>query len=160
MGYTTQGIRNIALVGQAGAGKTLLARSAAAPGRRHARQGQPGARHHRLRLRSAGKTPAAFPRRGDLHFDCDGTHINLIDTPGYPDFLGRALTVLEAVETAAVVVSATAGVEPVTQRMMDFARDRELCRLVIINKIDSRDAHPEAVLAQLRERVRRANACR
>ncbi len=47
---------------------------------------------------------------------------------------------LEAVETAAVVVSAVNGVEPVTQRMMDFARDRELCRLVIINKIDAKDA--------------------
>jgi elongation factor G len=49
------------------------------------------------------------------------------------------------------VVSAVAGIEPVTQRMMEFARDRELCRLVIINKIDARDAQPQRVLAELRE---------
>jgi elongation factor G len=59
--------------------------------------------------------------------------------------------VLEAVETAVVVISAVNGVEPMTQRMMEFARDRELCRLIVINKIDSRDAHTERVLADVRE---------
>ena len=54
-------------------------------------------------------------------------------------------------ETAAVVVSAVNGIEPVTQRMMEFARDRELCRLIVVNKIDSKDAKTEQVLADLRE---------
>lgn len=151
MAYSTADIRNIALVGQAGAGKTLLAESVLA---------QAGA------IRSRGSQ-----ERGTLvcdfdaqekqighsldaaivNFDTLGCHINLLDTPGYPDFIGRSLTVLEAVETAAIVVSAINGIEPMTQRMMDFARDRELCRLIIINKIDSRDAHPQRVLAELRE---------
>lgn len=151
MAYSTADIRNIALVGQAGVGKTLLAEHVLA---------QAGA------IRSRGSQ-----ERGTLvcdfdaqekqlghsldaaivNFDTRGCHINLIDTPGYPDFIGRSLTVLEAVETAAVVVSAVNGIEPMTQRMMDFARDRELCRLVIINKIDSRDAHPQRVLGELRE---------
>jgi len=151
MAYSTADIRNIALVGQAGAGKTLLAESVLL---------QAGA------IRSRGSQERGTlvcdfdPQEKQLGhsldaaivgFDIQGCHINLIDTPGYPDFLGRALTVLEAVETAAVVISATAGIEPMTQRMMEFARDRELCRLVIIDKIDSRDAHPERVLAELRE---------
>jgi translation elongation factor EF-G len=75
-----------------------------------------------------------------------------VDTPGIPDFIGRSLSVLEAVETAAVVVSAVTGIEPMTERMMDFARDRGLCRLVIVNRIDAPEARPEAVLAELRER--------
>ncbi|MGH8311143.1 MAG: GTP-binding protein, partial [Steroidobacteraceae bacterium] len=50
-----------------------------------------------------------------------------------------------------IVVSAVNGVDAITQRLMDFARDRELCRLIVINKIDSRDAKPEAVLRQVRE---------
>jgi elongation factor G len=58
--------------------------------------------------------------------------------------------VLEAVESTALVVSATASVDLVTERLMDFAEDRGLCRMVIINKIDSRDARPEAVLAEVR----------
>ncbi len=82
-------------------------------------------------------------------------HVNLVDTPGFPDFIGRALPILEAVETAAIVVSAVAGVEPMAQRMMDAARDRGLARLVVINKIDAREANPEAVLEEIREQFGR-----
>jgi elongation factor G len=75
----------------------------------------------------------------------------LVDTPAYPDFIGRTLPSLEAVETAAVVVSAVAGIEAMSQRMMDAARDRGLCRIVVINKIDAREANPEATLEEIRE---------
>ncbi|MEP7244708.1 MAG: elongation factor G, partial [Gammaproteobacteria bacterium] len=85
-------------------------------------------------------------------FDSGSAHFTLIDTPGYPDFLGRTFSVLEAVESAAVVISATSNVDTVTERLMSFAQDRGLCRLVIVNKIDNKDAHPEEVLRQLRER--------
>src|SRR3981081_435233 len=151
MGYTTSGIRNIALVGQAGAGKTSLLETLLL---------QAGA----LRVRGSlarGTTVSDFdPQERRLQhsldtaicsFDCDGIHINLIDTPGYADFLGKALSVLEAVEAVAIVVSAVNGVDTLTQRLMEFARERELCRFIIVNKIDSRDAHCADVLQQLRE---------
>ena len=151
MAYSTADIRNIALVGQAGAGKTLLAESLLA---------ESGAIRSRGSL-ERGTTVCDFdPQEQELrhsldaaivHFDVGACRVNMIDTPGYPDFAGRALSVLEAVETAAVVVSAVNGIEPVTQRMMEFARDRELCRLIVVNKIDSRDAKTEQVLADLRE---------
>ena len=54
-----------------------------------------------------------------------------------------------------MVVSAVAGVEPMSQRMMEFARDRKLARLIIINKIDLAEARPEEVLEELRERFGR-----
>lgn len=151
MAYSTVDIRNIALVGQAGAGKTLLAESLLT---------EAGAVRSRGSL-ERGTTVCDFdPQERELrhsldaaivHFDCEGRRVNLIDTPGYPDFAGRALSVLEAIETAAIVVSAVNGVEPVTQRMMEFARDRGLASLIIVNKIDSRDANPERVLAEIRE---------
>jgi elongation factor G len=151
MGYTTQGIRNIALVGQAGSGKTLLLEALLL---------QAGATRSKGSLQR-GTTVSDFdPQEKRLQhsldtsicsFDRDDTHISLIDTPGYPDFLGRTFSVLEAVESAAVVISATASVDAVTQRIMEFARDRELCRLVIVNKIDNKDARPEAILQQVRE---------
>jgi elongation factor G len=151
MAYTTQGIRNVGLVGQAGTGKTLLLES--------------------LLLEAGAIRSKGSLQRGTTVSDCDEqerrlqhsldtaicgfdrgkTHVNIIDTPGYPDFLGRTYSVLEAVETAAVVVSATNGMDTVTQRLMDFAEDRQLCRLVIINKIDCRDAKPADVLQQVRE---------
>lgn len=152
MPYTTQSIRNIALVGPAGSGKTLLLEALLV----HA-----GA----IRIKGSlqrGTTVSDFdPEERQLQhslettvcsFDLDGTHINLIDTPGYPDFLGRTLPVLEAVEAVAIVVSAANGVDSMTQRFMDFARDRGLCRLLLVNKIDGRDAKCAEVLEQLRER--------
>src|SRR5256714_11521607 len=151
MGYTTAGIRNIALVGQAGAGKTSLVETLLL---------QAGAIRTRGSL-ARGSTVSDFdPQERRLQhsldtaicsFDFNGIHVNLIDTPGYADFLGKALSVLEAVEAVAVVVSAVNGVDTLTQRLMEFARERELCRIVIVNKIDSRDAHCNDVLAQLHE---------
>ncbi len=150
MGYTTQGIRNIALVGQAGGGKTLLLEALLA---------QSGAIRAKGSL-ARGTTVSDFdPQEKRLQhsldsavcgFDLGETHLNLIDTPGYPDFLGRTLSVLEAVESMAVVVNAGSGVDSLTQRLMEFARDRDLCRLIVINRIDAKDAHPARLLEELR----------
>ena len=88
-----------------------------------------------------------------VSLDAHGSHINLIDTPGYPDFIGRALSALPAVETCAVVVNAQAGVEMVTRKIMDQAAERGMDRLLIVNKIDAEDVDLEAVLQQLRENL-------
>jgi elongation factor G len=138
-------------VGQAGAGKTLLAEALLA---------QSGAIKAKGSL-ARGTTVCDFDpqEKALLHsldaaicgFETQGKRVNMIDTPGYPDFLGRSLCALEAVETAVIVVSAVNGVEPMTQRMMDFAKARGLCRLIVVNKIDSREARTEEVLAEIRE---------
>ncbi|MGP8035167.1 MAG: elongation factor G [Steroidobacteraceae bacterium] len=151
MGYATSGIRNIALVGPAGAGKTSLVETLLL---------QAGATRSRGSL-ARGTTVSDFdPQEKRLQHSLDtaicsftagDSRINLIDTPGYPDFLGKTLSVLEAVEAAVIVVSAVTGVDTLTQRLMDFTRERGLCRLIIVNKIDSRDAHCAQVLEQLRE---------
>ncbi|MGH8148699.1 MAG: elongation factor G [Steroidobacteraceae bacterium] len=150
MGYTTQGIRNVALAGEAGSGKTLLCEALLL---------EAGAIRSKGSLQR-GTTVSDFdPQERRLQhsldtavLSCDrgGTHLNLIDTPGYPDFLGRTLSVLEAVESVAVIVSAAGGVDSLAQRLMDVARDRGLSRLVIVNKIDARDAQPERLLGELR----------
>ncbi len=149
MGHTS--IRNIALAGAAGAGKTLLAESLLLSA---------GAIRSKGSL-ERGNTVSDFdPQERALRhsldpailtFEHDGTRIHLLDTPGYPDFLGRTLPVLEAVEAVAIVVSAVSGPDTLTQRLMDFARDRGLCRLLLINKIDSREAKCAEVLERLRE---------
>src|SRR5205823_10494834 len=88
-------------------------------------------------------------RASVLHFDVDGTRIHLIDTPGFPDFIGQAIGGLDAVETAAVVVNAQSGIEMITSRMMDWAAQRKLCRLIIVNKIDAENVDAEEVLAAI-----------
>ncbi len=151
MPYSTANLRNLALVGHAGAGKTSLVEALLA---------------HTGKLRNKGSiangsTVCDFDSQEQrfghsidaalAYCNSGDCLINVIDTPGYPDFIGKSLSVLEAVETAAIVINATNGIEPMTQRMMDFARDRGLCRLLIINKIDSRDARCEHLLGELRE---------
>jgi elongation factor G len=150
MGYTTQSIRNIALVGSAGGGKTLLLEALLL---------EAGAIRNKGSLQRGATVSDFDPQEKRLQhsldpaicgFDFDATHINLIDTPGYPDFLGRTLSVLEAVEAVAIVVSGADGVDTLTRRLMEFARDRELCRLIVVNKIDRADARPAEVLEELR----------
>ncbi len=85
------------------------------------------------------------------HFDHDGTRVHMIDTPGYPDFHGQAIASLEAVETAVIVVNAQTGIELTTTRMMNWARQRGLCRLLVINKIDADNVDLPALLKQLQE---------
>ena len=84
-----------------------------------------------------------------LHFRHDGVHVHVIDTPGAQDFLGQSLPALEAVETAAVVISATAGIEPMATRMMQWAAQRERDRLIIVDKIDAPDINLEALVGQI-----------
>lgn len=151
MALTTQGIRNIAMVGPAGAGKTLLVDALLL---------EAGAIRAKGSL-ERGTTASDFdPQEKRLQhsletavlgFDRAEARVNLIDTPGYPDFLARTLPVLDAVESVALVVSATSDLDTLTQQLMDAARERGLCRLVVINKIDAKDAQPQRVLAALRE---------
>ena len=145
-GYTTQDIRNIALVGHAAGGKTTLAERMLLTAGAINAMGEV----------TKGTTVADFDPQEKLHgrslnsaimsLDHGGKHINLIDSPGYPDFIGHAIGVLPAVETAAVVVDARSGVQMVTTRMMDAAKSRGLARMVIVNKMDADDVDLASVL--------------
>jgi len=155
MTKATGDIRNIALVGHAGAGKTLLAEALLYGA---------GAIRAKGSLTRGTTVCDHDPQARRLLHSVDSTicwletgnaHVNLVDTPGYPDFIGRTLPILEAVETAAVVTSAVAGVEAMSQRMMDAARERGLCCIVVVNKIDARDANPEATLGEIRDQFGR-----
>lgn len=136
MSHRTDQIRNIALVGHSGAGKTTLCEALL----------QAGGTIQTAGTVERGTTVSDFDpmekARGHsinstiTSIDHGGIHINLIDTPGYPDFRGPTLSALAAVETCAVVLDAAAGIEHGSQRMMDYARARRLCRLIVVNKID------------------------
>ena len=149
--YSTGEIRNIALVGHGGAGKTtlveaLLFHSGAIKNMGSVERGttvcdfDTQEKNHQHSLDSA-----------IVSMDYHGGHINLIDTPGYPDFIGRAMAVLPAVETCAVVINAQSGIEMTTHKMMQVAKERQMDRLIIINKIDHTDADLPGLLASIQE---------
>ncbi|MBO6513910.1 MAG: GTP-binding protein, partial [Phycisphaerales bacterium] len=147
----TEDIRNIALVGQTGSGKTLLSERLLFATGTISRMGsiEDGTtfsdwsdeeKHHQHSLRTTM-----------LHFEHEGHMVNLIDTPGLADFAGYAISVFPAVETIAVVIDAHKGIEPMTRRMMRIAKQRNLPRMIIVNKIDDPTCDLEALTEQLRE---------
>ena len=149
--YRTKDIRNIALIGHSGSGKTTLAEA--------------------LLVKSGVKGEAGTVERGSTTMDHDplertfqhslnssiasldykGMHLNMIDTAGIPDFRGPTLASMTAVETTAIVVNAHSGIELSTRRMMRRAKQRRLCRMIIINRIDADDVDLTQVVKDLRD---------
>jgi elongation factor G len=147
--HDTAQIRNIALVGASGAGKTmlleaLLARSGTIRETGSLARGTTVSDFTAQEKRLQHSLDTAV-----CHLEHGGVFVNLIDTPGNPDFIGRAISILPGVETAAVVINAQTGVDTVTQRLMAVAAERELCRLVVINRIDADGEHLQDILEQL-----------
>ncbi|MBS3958894.1 MAG: elongation factor G [Xanthomonadaceae bacterium] len=150
MAHRSEQIRNLALVGPSGAGKTTLFEALLL---RAGRIGQAGSVER-------GNTVSDFDpiekQRGHSlglavsHVEHGGLHLNLLDTPGMADFRGPALCALAAVETACIVVPATQGVDHGTRRMMDYARSRNLARVLVVNKIDAEGFDPGRLLDELR----------
>jgi len=91
-----------------------------------------------------------------LHADHDGKHLNILDAPGSPDFIGAALEALSAVETAVVVVSAINGIEMNTRRMFHEATSQGLSRAVVINKLDGEKIDFPALIESIRASLGKA----
>ncbi|UCC98035.1 MAG: elongation factor G [Phycisphaerales bacterium] len=72
-----------------------------------------------------------------VHATHAGKLVNIIDTPGYPDFTGPAIKSIPAAETAILVVSAAAGVETNTRRMFQLATEANMPRMIVVNKMDA-----------------------
>ncbi len=151
MPYSTRDIRNVCLVGPSRAGKTLLTEALLHAGGKIPEKGsiEKGTTVSDYTAREKEIGHSQF--NSVCHLDHEGIHVNLIDTPGYRDFLGRALSVMPAAETAAIVIDATEGVETVTRRLMKAAHERRMCRMIIINKIDAEGANPEKVFNEIQE---------
>jgi elongation factor G len=142
-------IRTLAFVGPAAAGKTSLAEamllaSGAIASAGSLERGSTVSDHDPLERRMGHSLNSAV-----MHCAWQGSRIHLIDTPGAPDFIGQSLPALEAVDTAAVVINAAIGIEPMAVRMMQQAAERGLDRLLIVNRIDLPGLNLGALLAQL-----------
>ncbi|MDB5874909.1 MAG: elongation factor [Ramlibacter sp.] len=142
-------LRTLALVGPATAGKTTLAEALlwkagaiGTPG--NVERGSTVSDFDPLEKRAQRSLNSSL-----VHFKHRGVQAHVIDTPGAPDFLGQSLPALEAVETAAVVISATTGIEPMAVRMMGWAAQRERDRIIVVNKIDAQGVNLETLVSQI-----------
>ncbi|NLN06260.1 MAG: elongation factor G [Firmicutes bacterium] len=149
--YTTEKIRNVALISHGGAGKTSLA---------EAMLFTSGA-INRLGKIEAGTTTTDFDaeeikRQITINtslapVEWKGVKINLLDTPGFFDFIGDVASALRVADAAVVVVSSTSGVEVGTEKVWTYADENNLPRLVFVNRMDRENANYDKVLAQLQE---------
>jgi elongation factor G len=145
-----EAIRNVALAGHPGAGKTtlfeaLLHAGGALQTAGSIERGSTVSDHDPLERERGHSIDGAIA--GVEH---GGVHVQLLDTPGYPDFRGAALPALSVADTAMVVVNAGAGVEYGTRRMLEYAGERGLARVIVVNRIDQADAACGRVLDALR----------
>lgn len=154
--YLTENLRTVALVGHGASGKTslieaMLFRSGALAEPGTVERGntvcdndpQEKEVGHSLRM-AVVHLDTAMP-------DLTPVRIHVIDTPGNPDYVGQALSALDAVKSVAVVVDATKGIELMTRRMMHWAKERGLCRVIVVNKIDAPGVDLVKIMHELQE---------
>jgi elongation factor G len=149
--YTTEDIRNLALAGHRASGKTSLADALLFQAKAVERKGSVDDGTSVADADEESKAHRFSIDAAVLHLDHKGKHLNLLDSPGAPDFVGGALGALNAVETAVIVVSAVNGVEVNTRRMFNEAGKRGLARVLVVNKIDAENAHFKETFQALRE---------
>ncbi len=146
-----ESIRNIALVGHSGAGKTSLGESCLHITGATNRLGNVDDGTSILDCSDEEKEKRQTQQASVFSLSVDGTHINVIDTPGLADFCGQAIPALAAVETAVLVVSAVAGIEVNTRKMFERARGYGVGVIIAINKIDADNVNVEELVGQLQE---------
>ena len=154
--FTTENLRTVALVGHGGSGKTTLAEGILAKSGMIITCGSVERGTTVCDSDPLEKAIQHSLRSAVTHFEWEkddgtGVRVHMIDTPGYPDFVGQALGVLDAVKTVLVVVDATAGVQLMTRRMMDWAKERNLCRMLVVNKIDAENVDLPKLVNDLKE---------
>ena len=147
----TEDIRTIALVGHSQAGKTtlteaLLHQAGAIASRGSLERGTTVADFEPLEKQYQHSLSSAA-----VHLEHEGKRVHLLDTPGAPDFIGPAIAALSAADTAAIVIHAQKGLELITRRMMRWAVQRKLCRLIVVNHIDEADVDLPELLADIQE---------
>jgi len=86
-----------------------------------------------------------------VHTNHRGKLLNIIDTPGYPDFIGPAIKAISAAETAVIVISASAGIETNTRKLFESAAAANMPRVFVVNKIDAENVDLSALLKAIQE---------
>ena len=134
--YAAANIRNIVLVGHGAVGKTTLADQILFQAGVGSRAGSVDDGTSQLDTDQESRDHHFSISAALAHVEHHGMRINLIDTPGYPDFVGQVISAVCAAETAVVTISATAGIEANTRRTFELAGKAQLARFIVLNKLD------------------------
>lgn len=149
MSRATETIHSLALVGSAGVGKTSLAEALLVDAGALSSRGSVDKKSTVMDHDSQAQEQQHSLSSSVACFESEGCHIQLLDTPGYPDFIGHTLAALDAVETMVIVVSAVTGLDSMTRRLLKIGAERRLSRFIVVNKIDAEGADLAGLLASL-----------
>ncbi|MFW6195563.1 MAG: elongation factor G, partial [Chloroflexota bacterium] len=150
-GFTTEQIRNVALLGHNGTGKTSLADAMSYVSGQNTRLGrvddgtsisdfEPEEQHRHSSVQTA-----------ILPCPWNGAKINLLDTPGYADFVGEMISALHVSDAAVIVLSASAGIEVGAAQAWTRCEERSIPRLIVVNKLDRENTDFEQVVSSIQE---------
>ena len=146
--YAAKDIRNFAVVGHGGSGKTTLSEAMLS------RSGK----INRIGSIESGTTTSDYHHdehqrqisihSSPLHLEWDDIKFNLIDTPGYLDFIGEAISSLAVVDAAVVVVHAVNGIEVGTEQVWNYASNYRLPKIIVVNGLDKEHTQFDKILQQ------------
>ena len=147
----TGDIRNIVLLGHGGSGKTSLAEAMLHTSGATNRLGSVDDKTSICDYYDEEKEHQHSIQSAVVHVEHSGKLVNIIDTPGYPDFIGPAIKAVPAAETAVIVISAAAGIETNTRKLFETATGANKPRLIVVNKIDAENTDLAALVKSIRE---------
>jgi len=147
----TSDIRNIVLLGHGGSGKTSLAETILHKTGAANRLGSVDDKTSICDCYDEEKEHQHSVQSAVIHVEHAGKLLNIIDTPGYPDFIGSAIEVIPAAETAIIVISASAGIETNTRTLFELTKQADMPRLIIVNKIDAENIDLPELMKNIQE---------
>jgi len=150
--YDADHIRNVALVGHQGSGKTTLAEAMLYSAGATSRMGTIAEGTTASDFHDSEREREMSVFTSVLHAEWEGHKINVLDTPGYLDFSAETITALKVVDTALFVVDAAEGVQVGTELAWTYARQTETPALFVLNKLDASDSDFESALAKIQGR--------
>ena len=153
--YDAEHIRNVALVGHQGSGKTMLAEamllnSGAIQRMGSITDGTTVSDYHPSEVERQMSVFASL-----VHVEQGGYKINLLDTPGYPDFVGEVITSLKVADTAVFIINAAEGIQVGTELAWSTANKAEIPCMFVLNHLDRGDANFRDLVTQIQEQFGR-----
>ncbi|MBQ4144584.1 MAG: elongation factor G [Thermoguttaceae bacterium] len=149
--YQVDSIRNIALCGHCSTGKTTMVDKILHRTKAINHTGTVDAGSSFCDCEEEEKAHKYTIESKLTHFDYKGKLFNLIDTPGYPDFIGQTIGAMNGVDNVAVVINAQSGIEVNTRRVFNEAKNLGLGRFIVINKLDGDNIKFDELVDQIKD---------
>ena len=151
--YGTKDIRNLAIAGHGDTGKTTLVEVLLNKCGAAARVGTVEDGTTVCDSDAQEKERGMSIDSAVVHVSHNGKELNIIDTPGYPELVGQVVSVLPAVESVVIAISATGGIQLNTRRVWEMAKEAGLARAIVVTKMDGENIDFSGLLDQIRENL-------